>query len=234
MEFEDLVEKVVEYLRNNPYAKPSEIADYLGVSIGVVRRLLYRLRSRGLVVRTSRGYVLREPPRQPLRRGSAASTPSTQLGEPTELEVLRRSVEELRRAIDELRSRVEMLEEAVRGIGSGLLKSLSAQGRSQPSDELLEPLGALLHATAFVERDVLERMLKAMDLDMAKLLEQGFAVLGSYVVSRRALEELRRALRDYPPDSLPPRLRSLLQVLIDEGVAYVGPDGELHLLVELG
>ena len=222
-----MAEKVVEYLRNNPYAKPSEIADYLGVSIAVVRRLLYMLRSRGLVVRTSRGYVLRESPRQLLGgRSGAVPISSTKPSSPTDLE-------ELRRAIDELRRRVEVLEEAVRTIGSGLLKTLSTQARSKSSDELIKSLGALLHTTAFVERDVLERVLKAMGLDIARLLNEEFVVLGSYVVSRKALEDLKRALRDYTPESLPPRLRFLLQALIDEGVAYLGPDGELRLLVEL-
>jgi len=56
---EELVDRVVEYLRWHPNAKPSEIADFLGVNPRIVRVVLARLRSKGVVVRTEKGYSLR-------------------------------------------------------------------------------------------------------------------------------------------------------------------------------
>jgi len=54
-----LTDKVIEYLKQHPNAKPREIADYLGVSPRVVRAILTRLRNRGIVVRSEKGYILK-------------------------------------------------------------------------------------------------------------------------------------------------------------------------------
>lgn len=54
-----LERKVLEYLRQRPYANPREIADAIGMSLVAVRMALYKLRNRGLVAKTSRGYVAR-------------------------------------------------------------------------------------------------------------------------------------------------------------------------------
>jgi len=48
---------ILNYLKRHPNSKPREIADALGFSLVVVRSSLYRLRERGLVARTSRGYI---------------------------------------------------------------------------------------------------------------------------------------------------------------------------------
>lgn len=55
----DVIEKVVEYLKWHPNARPSEIANYLGINIKLVRAILAKLRQKGIVVRTEKGYVLR-------------------------------------------------------------------------------------------------------------------------------------------------------------------------------
>lgn len=54
-----LTDKVIEYLKHHPNAKPREIADYLGVSPRIVRVILTRLRNRGIVVCSEKGYALR-------------------------------------------------------------------------------------------------------------------------------------------------------------------------------
>jgi len=56
-----LTDKIIEYLKQHPNAKPREIADYLGVSPRVVRVILTRLRNKGIVIRSDKGYVLRRP-----------------------------------------------------------------------------------------------------------------------------------------------------------------------------
>jgi len=56
-----LTDKIIEYLKQHPNAKPREIADYLGVSPRVVRAILTRLRNKGVVIRSDKGYVLRRP-----------------------------------------------------------------------------------------------------------------------------------------------------------------------------
>lgn len=59
MNEKSLMQKVIEYLKFHPGAKPAEIADYLGVSLKLVRAILSRLRARGFVIRTDKGYFLR-------------------------------------------------------------------------------------------------------------------------------------------------------------------------------
>jgi len=54
---ESLYEKVLKYLIENPGATPREIADNIGVSISTVRKILYKLRDRGLVRRGETGYI---------------------------------------------------------------------------------------------------------------------------------------------------------------------------------
>ncbi|ADM27401.1 Helix-turn-helix type 11 domain protein [Ignisphaera aggregans DSM 17230] len=54
-----LMDKVIEYLKHHPNAKPREIADYLGVNLRIVRAILAKLRDRGIVIRSEKGYVLR-------------------------------------------------------------------------------------------------------------------------------------------------------------------------------
>jgi DNA-binding Lrp family transcriptional regulator len=56
---EDIADKVIEYLKWHPNAKPSEIADFLGVNPRIVRFVLSRLRARGILVKTERGYSLK-------------------------------------------------------------------------------------------------------------------------------------------------------------------------------
>ncbi len=59
MSYRDLENEVLEYLRWNPNSRPSDIADALGVSPQLIRAVLAKLRRKGLVYRTSRGYVAR-------------------------------------------------------------------------------------------------------------------------------------------------------------------------------
>jgi len=54
-----LMDKIIEYLKHHPNAKPREIADYLGVNLRIVRAVLAKLRDRGIVIRSEKGYVLR-------------------------------------------------------------------------------------------------------------------------------------------------------------------------------
>jgi chromosome segregation ATPase len=56
---ESLTQKVIEYIKFHPGAKPADIADYLGISPRLVRAILSRLRARGIIVRTEKGYFLR-------------------------------------------------------------------------------------------------------------------------------------------------------------------------------
>jgi len=74
-----LTDKIIEYLKQHPNAKPREIADYLGVSPRVVRAILTRLRNRGIVIRSDKGYVLRRPGTVEVEPESAAEAVSSEV-----------------------------------------------------------------------------------------------------------------------------------------------------------
>lgn len=59
MSGKNLTERVIEYLMFHPGAKPMEIADYLGVGPKLVRVILNKLRARGVIIRTDKGYFLK-------------------------------------------------------------------------------------------------------------------------------------------------------------------------------
>ncbi len=56
---ESITNKIIEYLKTHPFAKPTEIANALGISVKLVRIVLTKLKNRGIVVRTQRGYIVR-------------------------------------------------------------------------------------------------------------------------------------------------------------------------------
>lgn len=127
-------EEVLEYLRWRQHAKPSEIADYLGVDPRVVRAALMRLRAKGLVIRTERGYALRppdstgggegveaQPPQPPVPRPPPTPTlGGVTRGSTEALQELRGALEELRNAIDSLRGLPQSLAEALESVAEAL------------------------------------------------------------------------------------------------------------------
>lgn len=54
---ENIQQRILKYLIENPGATPREIADNIGISISKVRRILYMLRDKGLVRRVGTGYT---------------------------------------------------------------------------------------------------------------------------------------------------------------------------------
>ena len=53
-----LTHKVIEYLRDNPGASVKDIALALGISTNLARAIVYRLKSKGLLEKSGRGYIL--------------------------------------------------------------------------------------------------------------------------------------------------------------------------------
>jgi len=74
-----LTDKIIEYLKQHPNAKPRETADYLGVSPRVVRAILTRFRNKGIVIRSDKGYVLRRPGAVEMEPESAVEAVSSEV-----------------------------------------------------------------------------------------------------------------------------------------------------------
>jgi len=135
-----LTDKIIEYLKQHPNAKPREIADYLGVSPRVVRAILTRLRNKGVVIRSEKGYILRKP-------GTMETEPES--------------------AVESVSSEVETLEAggaAVTGsvtaaISATTVGAVQAQQTAQPVQQVQAPsvdLASLERRISRVESDVAE------------------------------------------------------------------------------
>ncbi|MEM2590714.1 MAG: winged helix-turn-helix transcriptional regulator, partial [Zestosphaera sp.] len=141
---ENIYRKIIEYLKSNPGAMPREIADALGVSIGMVRIALLRLRELGYVVRSGKGgYVVKsgagdlgarksvedfyeETQKQAKREASTrAEKDSSTLREHLDIEIseLRNEVNELKKIVESLSDRVNKIETEF----TLLLKSLKTE-----------------------------------------------------------------------------------------------------------
>lgn len=155
-----ITEKVIEYLRLYPNAKPSDIANYLGISTSIVRSILSRLKQKGIVVRTEKGYSLRhglggygEPRgtsqrkdlehstiKQDYATGASIRTHTVESGTKSSTDVstpavLAGNIDDLRLSISDLNAKVLELEKKIIGIES----SLSAdQVHCYVNKELLE------------------------------------------------------------------------------------------------
>ncbi len=104
-----LEERVLAYLKEHPGSSPREIADALGEPVSRIRRVLGRLRDRGLVARGEEGKyyavaiaVKGIAPRELRRRVSHELEP--------DLEALQALIEELIARLDSLERRVKRLE----------------------------------------------------------------------------------------------------------------------------
>ncbi|MCS7111908.1 MAG: HTH domain-containing protein [Ignisphaera sp.] len=169
-----IAEKVVEYLRWHHSAKPSEIAGYLGVSVRLVRAVLARLRERGIVAKTDRGYVLKaavdavgvEPSREVIGSSAAGGM----------------GYDELRLRITELSSRLSVIERRVGEVEGAVDELRATAGKAQISADP-ELVAALLDAL-----DIVKMALQAIAMGDRESLDSAL----------RDLEDATERLREKP------------------------------------
>uniref|UniRef100_A0A7C2VM39 Uncharacterized protein n=1 Tax=Ignisphaera aggregans TaxID=334771 RepID=A0A7C2VM39_9CREN len=125
-----IAEKVIEYLRTNPNARPLEIANYLGLNIRLVRAVLTQLRQRGIVVKTDRGYSLRpgalagveERPQKSMGSDNSLFITTVDTGpknlesgrNTVELGVHRQEIDDIKSRLIEIDTRVSNIEDKIR------------------------------------------------------------------------------------------------------------------------
>jgi len=243
-----LTEQIIEYLKNNPGARPSDIANALGVSVNLVRRILMRLRNRGIVMRIGMGYVVRSEalPTQKAHEESVVESEAVEHEEKpamvsvkqvstgaeaprigatgTDVEELRVRVEKLENLVKDLMRRIDEIRNSV----EKLIVALQSRADHQriPTEEVLEEI---LRICGFIEVEKLERLAKMLGIE-AKL--RNAVEVGGYYVSTEFIKELSKELERFGADALSPRKRALLQLLEELGFVVRNEDGSLKLLDE--
>ncbi|MEM4427957.1 MAG: winged helix-turn-helix domain-containing protein [Zestosphaera sp.] len=235
---ENIYRKIIEYLKSNPGAMPREIADALGVSIGMVRIALLRLRELGYVVRSGKGgYVVKsgagdlgarksvedfyeETQKQAKREASTrAEKDSSTLREHLDIEIseLRNEVNELKKIVESLSDRVNKIETEF----TLLMKSLKTEKKVR--EEVSEA-----SVDAIVRVDILRNRGVSVD----SLVRSGnYVVVGNYVVLHSFIEEFKKrfpiSLREVK--NLKDEERELLNAMVSEGLAYLHAGKEYRL-----
>ncbi|MEM1821677.1 MAG: DUF4423 domain-containing protein [Zestosphaera sp.] len=235
---ENIYRKIIEYLKSNPGAMPREIADALGVSIGMVRIALLRLRELGYVVRSGKGgYVVKsgagdlgarksvedfyeETQKQAKREASTrAEKDSSTLREYLDIEIseLRSEVNELKKIVESLSDRVNKIETEF----TLLMKSLKTEKKVR--EEVSEA-----SVDAIVRVDILRNRGVSVD----SLVRSGnYVVVGNYVVLHSFMEEFKKrfpiSLREVK--NLKDEERELLNAMVSEGLAYLHAGKEYRL-----
>lgn len=236
---ENIYRKIIEYLKSNPGAMPREIADALGVSIGMVRIALLRLRESGYVVRSGKGgYVVKsgagdletrrsvdvdayEEPREQARKevGARVERDSSTLREhlDAELSELRNEVNELRKIVESLSDRVSKVETEF----TLLMKSLKPEKKAK--EEVSEVGG-----DAIMRIDVI----RGRGISVDSLIRSGnYVIVGNYVVLQSFMEEFKRKfpipLKEVK--NLKDEEMELLNAMVSEGLAYLHAGREYRL-----
>lgn len=236
---ENIYKKIIEYLKSNPGAMPREIADALGVSIGMVRIALLRLRESGYLVRSGKGgYVVKsgagdletrrladagtyEEPREQVRKevNELVERDLIALREhlDAELSELRNEVNELRKIVESLGDRVSKIETEF----TLLMKSLKPEKKVK--EEVSKAGG-----DAIMRVDVA----RSRGISVDSLVRSGnYVVVGNYVVLQSFMEEFRRKfpipLKEVK--NMKDEERELLNAMVSEGLAYLHAGREYRL-----
>ncbi len=236
---ENIYRKIVEYLKSNPGAMPREIADALGISVGMVRIALLRLRESGYVIRSSKGgYVVKSSAEDMETQGlvetdtyegvrkKVRGETETHAGKDlstlkeyvdSEITALRNEVSELRKIIESLNDRVSKIETEF----TLLMKSLKTERKAR---EEVSVLG----------EEVIMRVDNARNrgISVDSLLRTGsYVIVGNYVVSQSFMEGFKKKfpipLREVK--NLTKEEKELLDAMVSEGLAYLHAGKEYRL-----
>lgn len=218
----EIEEMVLHYLKENPGSNPRKIADSLGLSLTKVRVALVRLKDRGLVVRTQRGYVA------VAGSGPRYTAPSIPRREARSIDLASR-IDALEKRITLIEARLKTLEERVKDISRILEKRVEAvprptrrSGRKELSEVLAERKVVLL--------DIARR--HAFSKSIKEYLDSGDAVMvRRLIVNSRFFEEFKGR---FPiPVAMLPKLsreeKMLLDAMVSEGRAYLHSGKEYRL-----
>jgi DNA-binding Lrp family transcriptional regulator len=219
---------ILNYLKRHPNSKPREIADALGFSLVVVRSSLYRLRERGLVARTSRGYIAKGDRKSDILYGEENVIQN---------DVSRSRLETLEKEINSLKDRVSEIERSLQDFGEVIqkieknlaeirltIRSLRDVVNFGERKKSLDPFISKLLTEKILGLNEARRLASEGLGSLDKYVEDGVAVvIGKIVVSREFYESIimRMPINVEEVNQLGPKEKILIETLISEGLAYI-------------
>mgnify|MGYP000274072631 CR=1 FL=1 len=241
-----LERRILAFLRENPGANAREIAEALGVSYSRVQSTLYRLREKGVIIKTGFGYAissLKEPFYEEELKEKPFSTPSDKLGE------IFRNIRKLEEKLSTLLAEYHRLNEDVKSVTeriNALQREL--QSLKKRVNEVYETMKTL-HVRWKEKKNVLEDRFVSelkregvIDISVArkialKSIEEyvrsgTVIVVSSLVVSKEFYEEFKKKF-PIPKEQvreLSEKEKMLLRALVDEGLAYLHRGIEYRLV----
>jgi len=242
-------ELVFDFLKENPGSNPREIAEALGVGYNRIRAALYRLRERGLVIRTEKGYTVAYRAPRKMRREDKGrlvekvkSDNLERLSE--EIDKLSKKVSTIEKRISEILNLVENIRIEIKNLEI-VEKRLNKEVELVKSriNKLWEYLGKLKFKS--YEKDEFLSLLsaeKVLSVSRAKniinkpleeyISEDKVILVSSYVIDKEFYNEFKK-LFPLPVDkvkNLDEKSKALLRAMVDEGLAYLHKGKEYRLI----
>ena len=199
-EGKSLTKRIIEFLKQYPGSRPSEIAEYLGVSRALVYRILSYLKSRGIVKKVGSGYVLAKSVQTDVSEGSSlrvaegveqrGATPHSEgiSKPPRSFDVSLR--EKVVRELENLSMTVKSLEkelESLAKLAVSIVEALSKASTSFYSSN--EQIMRIVSNAKVLDLETAVKLLKAMRLED---LCSEFVVIGDVAIRKQVIEEARR------------------------------------------
>ena len=242
-------ELVFDFLKENPGSNPREIAEALGVGYNRVRVALYRLRERGLVIRTEKGYTVAYRALRRMKRGDKGRP--VEKVESNDLERLSEEVNKLSKKVSTIEKRISEILNLIENIRIEIKNLEIVEKRLNKEVELAksrinklwEYLGKLKLKS--YEKDEFLSLLsaeKVLSVSKAKniinkpleeyISEDKVILVSSYVVDKEFYSEFKK-LFPLPADkvkNLDEKSKVLLRAMVDEGLAYLHKGKEYRLI----
>jgi len=200
---DEALNMVLAFIRDNPGVTPREIADALGMPLWDVRKIIYKLREEGYVVRSSKGYVARVAP--PSTYGISLK------GSEDSYSLIKDEVNQLRKELQDLKARVEKLEAQLRELFIGI----QGKRRQAGHEKIVRGGDRLLSELKEIGVVPISRAKAIASFPVETYVARGDAVIiGQYVVDPGFLEAFKRK---FPlPVTMARKLSSSEKMLLDE------------------
>lgn len=219
---------VLSYLQRHPYSKPREIADGLGFSIVTVRYSLLRLRERGLVVRTSKGYIARSHAKRDLAAEETQHEESEEPPTSKEVSELRERISEIEKTLEDALENLSKLEKEVSELRV-FIRALQSSGAflRQQRDPFIEKLSREGLMTISEARREASKAMGSLEY----YVDRGDVIIvGEFVVDKSFYESLmsRMPIKVEDMNSFSAKEKILVEAMISEGVLYIDKGREIR------
>ncbi len=235
-----IYEKVINYLLENPGAKPRQIADGIGESLTRVRKILYILRDKGIIARSGQGYVVvksrltRKQYEEERTRSQQENniTPQSSMQSVNRLDKqdvdskwLSEIISNIMKSINELNKKMNVIEKEIANIKTRL-DAIEGKNKIGKGDKFI----ALIKQKKIMSiEEARQYMSKSLDY---YVVNNYVSVIGNMIIDRGYFETFKKKfpLKVSEVKKLNSNEILLLKKLIEEGVVYLHGGSEYRFI----